>query len=305
VDSSDDGKDGKVPPGRDFLFSRQQHQQQQCQSTKDVEPEVLQQNGDPDVAQLASGDDEQTVPAVEKGEAPAAIRTHSAEVREETVEPRGPGPDTSMLNIVDLPASVHQKQQMSAVMTHDGALHFKMNLNARDKERFESIKSKLKFNIGRTPTLVEAVVAFKKRRDYDSSERVAKAEARVVAPGRSADPQLAVVDSSAHVGLRTHPSGPMTIHVEPAPAVLQPVFALVYGKLVAGQPGKVARPMDLANQEPVDLPSMPTQEHTLEVPQSPPRHQGVTASAELDAAPPAFTRPEQMGASEVSHIAFD
>ena len=100
-------------------------------------------------------------------------------------------------------------------------------------------------------------------------------------------------------------AGPMTIHVEPAPAVLQPVFALVSGKLVAGQPGKVARPMDLANQEPVDLPSMPTQEHTLEVPQSPPRHQGVTASAELDAAPPAFTRPEQMGASEVSHIAFD
>jgi murein DD-endopeptidase MepM/ murein hydrolase activator NlpD len=73
------------------------------------------------------------------------------------------------------------QQQQSAVMTHDEALHFKMNLNARDKERFKSNKSKLKTTIGRTPTLVEAVASFNNRRDYDSTERVANAEARAAA----------------------------------------------------------------------------------------------------------------------------
>jgi hypothetical protein len=78
-----DGNAGKVPPGRDFLFSRKQHQQQQGQSTEDVEPEALRQNGEPKTAQLASGGDERVVPVVEEGEVLAVIRIRPAEARQE------------------------------------------------------------------------------------------------------------------------------------------------------------------------------------------------------------------------------
>jgi hypothetical protein len=104
------------------------------------------------------------------------------------------------------------------------------------------------------------------------------------------------------------PAEPIAIHVESIPVVLRTASAPACGKLGLEQPGIVARHTEPATQDSVDLPPMPTQENTLEVPQLPPRYQVATASAELDAAPPAFSwtfnRAEQMGASAVSRIAF-
>ena len=99
-------------------------------------------------------------------------------------------------------------------------------------------------------------------------------------------------------------AGPRAVKLEPVPAVPQPASAPASGELGLERPSTVARHTEPTAQEPVELPPMPTQENTLEAPRSPPRHQAATSSAELDAAPPAFTRAEQMGASEVSRIAF-
>jgi len=114
----------------------------------------------------------------------------------------------------------------------------------------------------------------------------------------------AVAAQNRFVDTMSAQAEPMAIRVEPAPAVPQPALAPVSGELGLEQRGKVARHTEPATQEPVKLPPMPTQETTLEAPQPPPRHYAATESAELDAAPPAFTRVEQMGASEVSRIAF-
>ena len=114
----------------------------------------------------------------------------------------------------------------------------------------------------------------------------------------------AVAAQNRFVDTMNAQAGLMAIHFEPARAVLQPALAPVSGELGLGQPSTVARHTEPTAQEPVELPPMPTQENTLEAPRSPPRHQAATSSAELDAAPPAFTRAEQMGASEVSRIAF-
>jgi hypothetical protein len=99
-------------------------------------------------------------------------------------------------------------------------------------------------------------------------------------------------------------AGPRAVKLEPVPAVPQPASAPASGKLGLEQPGKVARHTESTAQEPVKLPPMPTQENTLEAPRSPPRPQAATSSAELDAAPPAFTRAKQTGVSQVSCIAF-
>ena len=90
-------------------------------------------------------------------------------------------------------------------------------------------------------------------------------------------------------------AGPRAVKLEPVPAVPQPASAPASGELGLERPSTVARHTEPTAQEPVELPPMPTQENTLEA---------VTSSVELDAAPPAFTRAEQMGASEVSRIAF-
>ena len=114
----------------------------------------------------------------------------------------------------------------------------------------------------------------------------------------------AVAAQNRFVDTMNAQAGPRAVKLELVPVVPQTALAPVSGELSLEQPGKVARHTEPTAQEPVELPPMPTQENTLEAPRSPSRHQAATSSAELDAAPPASTRAEQMGASEVSRIAF-